>query len=438
MRRSHPAIQLQLYVAHGLGFIYLTLSVMMLATTIKKWRCHKKSKDKDENAGSKPLALHLELALYAFYALSILWSAAYILSFAAMPLMEQLGSGATTPSVCHTIVILLLWSGFSYQILLVTILCYRVRIAFEDTPYELSKRTYYGIQLMAPILWWAAFAFFIAGMFPSEMEVDHDCLCLVNRSIPVTVFLLNLAGPMGLWLLFVTKLLRLREFLQTQDPAGDFILDLVKKQSVIMFWVAFTTVAISVVHIFSHGQIGCFSHFWWGCDFAANSIAIFISFDQKWYFQCRCNQCADCCCGCAFEIRSKNAARISLELAMRSQETMGAEGRTEGDTVWPPPNKKKAQLASALDLSSVPSAEETETTKEIEVATATKKGRESGPDFERREHRKSTTRLTEETRARLSAFIALQLALEERRVDDGSGRSRSVTADRMSDDLLED
>ena len=291
------------------------LASPMLSIIIKKLRCQKKKADGREYS----LRRSTELTIYAYYSANILWDAFYFLTIYIVPLSRALAPNTDPSSLCkirYTIPVFLLLQLFG----LVNILTNRVNASFNGTELALSKCTNHAIRSASCIvcsvfLAVVAFKYFLHDI--AEEGVDSDCsvdeMMSDEEALPAVIafMLMTLGFTLSLFTLFMVKLVKfsVESKMSGLDTKRDpFFINLIHKQSVIMFWVTVSTAAsatfLGLIPIIDQALGSSIWEYMYRmpleADLTINSIAIFLSFsfNQFWYELCRCDKCAQCFVDC--------------------------------------------------------------------------------------------------------------------------------------------
>ena len=145
--------------------------------------------------------------------------------------------------------------------------------------------------------------------------------CLTPDSMAVTSFMiLSISGTMVIVGLFLFKVAGVR------NAFGDLILDqndddvylkVIKKHSVILFWITITSIVLTVLYILFNQYIGIMTPI---IDNTATAVAIFLSFsfNSKWYKSCQCDKCADSLFNlifCCLHRHRREESNLSKEIA---------------------------------------------------------------------------------------------------------------------------
>ena len=278
--------------------VSLLLCASMLVEVIRKIRCGAEIRIKRKQYGHQSMTVTQELTIYAFYGLATLWNLSYILCFSIFPISRFFGSSADIHSLCHPPVAVLSVSTVLYQIALVNILTDRVQAAFQRTGDDLSKCTNYGIRIGALLVWGSVFLYLIVVLIPAAFddeegfEFPEDGVCLNDddrtRAAGAVLMTLSLFSTLALWLLFMVKLAKFRTVLfRDAEINGDHrIVKMMKKQSIIMFWITVTTLICTILHLFAEEHLGRAPFV---LDYMANAVAISMaySWNETWYIRRR-------------------------------------------------------------------------------------------------------------------------------------------------------
>ena len=284
-----------------------------------------------------------ELMIHSYYIISILW---HIGQFCWEGDLSIAGWADNENMFCRASITATMTLAMLYQISLHNILTNRLYYAFKDTEEELSKRSHRLIRFVIIFVWVGMFCFCILFVWPKlfakkdTMYFFRDGHC-IDYSSAVTQLLLpivsamialSIMGTMGIVGIFIWKLTRFRTSIVLNDanPLGaapgtdaDFLWVIVKKQSVIMCWIAMTSVVLIAVNIVFLPYVEGIPLL---IDYTANGIAIFLSFsfNSSWYKWCQCHRCADwlfvvfhCLSNCSCpRIRRKGQIQRNLEITI--------------------------------------------------------------------------------------------------------------------------
>ena len=243
------------------------------------------------------------LMIYSFYASSTIHAISNIAIFLINHDHEKTSRyfGGSLSSWCHPMVYINISSAALYVLLLINILTERTALAFQDTAHELPKCLDYSIRMSALLIW--ATLIILDPIVSDQTSTYGHCVHALSQShltfLCVELFLILALYTTAISVMFIFKLHSFRKQLfehrdVARNEGDDFLLELMKKQSIIMFWVSLTTAICFIVTVVVPDEIHSIPII---CDFAANGIAIFLSFsfNHKLYSLCGCNRCANFC-----------------------------------------------------------------------------------------------------------------------------------------------
>ena len=239
--------------------------------------------------------------IYAFYAASALHALTNIVIFLIIHELDKRYLGGAFSSWCHPMVYINISCAVLFVILLINILTERTALAFQGTAYALPKWLNYGIRVSALFIWGTLII--LDAIMSDRTSTYGHCVHALSQShltfLEVELFLVLALYTIGITVIFILKMHKFRKHLfehgsRASNEDNDILLDLMKKQSVILFWVSLTTAICFIVTVTVPDEIHYIPII---CDFAANGIAIFLSFsfNHKLYVRCGCSLCANFC-----------------------------------------------------------------------------------------------------------------------------------------------
>jgi len=287
------------FLEHGVACIYFVISVIAVINIHPKVCCVKRDEFGDK---IYDLVRSQKIAICCFYWSNILWQLSYALTIGVIPISRQLAVTVSPSLLCAPTILFYRTCSALYLFSLTNILTERLSLAFEDTEFALSRRSAYGIRITVVLVWATVSIPSITHYGFPEPE-GTECLKEMKsgQQLAIAGYIVLMAlENLLLWVLFMWKMIRFRQKLKrfgSSNGESDFLLDLMKKHSIIFFWVTAITVVLSVLQFVGASVFGRAPII---CDMAVNVVAISLQFaaNDRGYRRCGCNFCVNWCCDC--------------------------------------------------------------------------------------------------------------------------------------------
>jgi len=279
---------------HCAAALQLITTAVSLATLIKKLRCQRRE--------DYQLALTTEVVAYLFFGAGSVWGIFYAVATATNELAK---AGHLTTRPCNVSLVAYISLNNVYCALLAMLMIDRLHTAFRGTVHELSDFANTAMRGIVVVVWSAATILLVLSFLP-YIDSEHCIVeqipeALQSQMMPCLAasLVFNLLTTLALWMLFISKMFKFHRQLQAvgaravvnSDDDGEFLLNLVRKHSIILFWITVSTVAFTVAFLAAFDFVGATPRM---LDNTVNAVAVFLSFsvNEGCYIRCGCHLCA--------------------------------------------------------------------------------------------------------------------------------------------------